>query len=216
MPLYSTPTQWFNVVGNLNRPFLWFLNVRFAVVPESFDPPRGWRLAAQAPGSRLLENTRALPRAFIPRRVVCGGARADVVDELGEEHDFRRLARISSSEACPHAGRAEHANTKGTVSIRRQGQRYLLETALEESGWVVVSETAWRGWHAVTPDGELPIARANLAFLGIHVPAGETIIRLVFRPRSFVVGCAVSGATLTLLLLVLVGRATGRRAAPAP
>ena len=63
---------WFNRIDDLTRPFLSFLNVRFAVVWGSYPFPDGWRVFSEQRGAKLLENTRVLPRAFVPRHVRLG------------------------------------------------------------------------------------------------------------------------------------------------
>lgn len=72
---------------------------------------------------------------------------------------------------------------------------------MEDTGWVVVSETAWRGWRARSGGEELPLAFANRGFVGFHLPAGRHRVELVYRPGSFVVGRAVTFGTSSLLLL---------------
>src|SRR5262249_51537984 len=65
--LWSRPLgPWFNIVEDLERPFLAFLNVRWAVVPAGTSPPPGWTLRLRTPGGDLIENRGALPRAFVP------------------------------------------------------------------------------------------------------------------------------------------------------
>src|SRR5262249_46496219 len=45
-PLWCVPQPtWFNRVDDLERPFLSFLNVGYALAPAGAPPPRGWSLA---------------------------------------------------------------------------------------------------------------------------------------------------------------------------
>ncbi|HEX2123534.1 MAG TPA: YfhO family protein, partial [Thermoanaerobaculia bacterium] len=68
-PLWSGLTRHYHNVLDLSRPFLSFLGVRHAVVPRETEPADGWRIAAEDRSCRLLENTRALPRVFVPRNL---------------------------------------------------------------------------------------------------------------------------------------------------
>jgi hypothetical protein len=63
---------WFNRVDDLTKPFLSMLNVRYAIASDKLPPPDGWRRVAVQRGAELLENTRVLPRAFVPDRAVFG------------------------------------------------------------------------------------------------------------------------------------------------
>jgi hypothetical protein len=84
----------------------------------------------------------------------------------------------------------------------------------EYGGILVVSENWMPGWQATRSDirteggpGEpLPVVRANLTLLGIPIPPGESALELVYRPNSVRYGLLVSGATLTLLGLFVLGR----------
>ena len=73
---------WFNRVDDLTKPFLSFLNVRYAITGMN-DAPPGWHVVAEQYGSRIVENERVLPRAFVPRRVVVG--RSSPIDTTLEE-----------------------------------------------------------------------------------------------------------------------------------
>jgi uncharacterized membrane protein YfhO len=72
---------------------------------------------------------------------------------------------------------------------------------MDAPGWVVVSEPAWRGWRALDRDRPLDLQYADSAFLAFHLDAGSHDVRLFYRPTSFVLGSAISGATALSLLL---------------
>ncbi len=84
----------------------------------------------------------------------------------------------------------------------------------EHGGLLVVSENWMPGWQATRYDGgaeggpgePLPVVRANLTLLGIPIPPGESTLELVYQPDSVRYGLLVSGATLTLLGLFVLGR----------
>jgi uncharacterized membrane protein YfhO len=48
--------------------------------------------------------------------------------------------------------------------------------------------------------------RANHAFLGIYVPQGRHRVRLVYLPQSFVIGRAITFATLLAITIVALAR----------
>jgi uncharacterized membrane protein YfhO len=88
--------------------------------------------------------------------------------------------------------------------------RTVLAADLSRPGYVVLVDTFDPGWRATVDGVPAPVVRANLAFQAVAVPAGTHRIELVYRPRSLLVGLALSGAALATALVV--GR---RRAAPA-
>lgn len=202
---------WSNRVEDLTDPFLSFLGVRYAFQPRARPVPRGWHVVARAPGCRLVENRRALERAFVPRRVVLGMPAPQIFEAMAGETDFARRAWIE--EPAPGKRQArEVRNGPGTVLVNRHGTGLDLTVDMLEPGWVVVSQTAWRGWRAVSRGEELPLAVANLAYLGLHLDSGRHEIELRYRPLSFVVGRAVTLATAAVILTGLaVAPIAGRR-----
>ncbi|MEO8032899.1 MAG: YfhO family protein, partial [Acidobacteriota bacterium] len=86
----------FNRINDLSRPFLSFLNVRYAVTWEAGPVPEGWKEVARYRASKLLENTRVMERAFVPRTVRFGRGPDETLDEMNGEQDFRQRAWIDA------------------------------------------------------------------------------------------------------------------------
>ncbi|HEV7571523.1 MAG TPA: YfhO family protein [Thermoanaerobaculia bacterium] len=184
----------FNQIDDLTRPMLSMMNVRFAVVPENDPIPDGWRDVVIDHGSRLVENMRVLPRAFVPRSVRVGVS--NDVEDMTAATNFADVAWIDV------AGVAHDApNGPGVVSIRRRKLGFRIDASMERDGFVVISEAAWKGWRADVDGHPTKIVRANHAFLGVFVPAGKHAIRLTYLPQSFVIGRAITFGTLILIAL---------------
>jgi hypothetical protein len=192
-PLWCTPQPvFYNRVDDLTRPFLSFLNVRYAVTWDRDPPPPGWREVARQQGSILLENTRVLERAFVPPLVRFGPW-----TDMLQETDFSQRAWI---EADLPPG--ERANGPGRVSIRDARLGYVIEAEMENDGWIVTSITNWKGWRAYLDGRRVKTQFANRAFLGVHVPRGKHRVELRYWPESFVRGAAITGVTAISLLLL--------------
>jgi hypothetical protein len=188
---------------NVDAPFLDFLNVRYVLTPRGLPDPAGWRLVGDALGVSLLENESLLPRAFVPRQV-----RFSPPDQLpramAEATDFAEMAWIELP--APPGVYLDETNGPGTVAIRRRGTGFELEATMEDTGWVVISETAWKGWKAVSEGQRFRLAFANHAFLGLELPAGHHRVELSYRPTSFVVGRFLSITTLLGLLATVLSK----------
>ena len=186
---------WFNRVDDLTRPFLSFLNVRYAITWDRDPPPDGWREAARQPGSLLLENTRALERIFVPRAVRIG---YDAVQEMPANTDFRERAWIEA-KLPPQ----ERANGPGTLTFTQKGiSDWDIVANMQGDGWIVASFPAWKGWRAYVDGRRVETQFANHAFLGVFVPKGKHRVRLVYRPDGLVRGRAITLATLALLVIL--------------
>jgi hypothetical protein len=199
---------WFNRVDDLTRPFLSFLNIRFAVAADDAPIPNGWRRVAAMPGSMLLENANVIPRVSIPKRVRLGGTPEQQLAEMLGETDFRERAWVDADAPAP-----ERINGPGRVVLRERDRRgaYRLDADMQGDGWVVVSDTAWNGWRAYIDGRRVKPTRANLAFVAVFVPRGHHDVRLVYLPESFVAGRTISGVALLASVSVLLVRRRRRQ-----
>ncbi|HEX3576966.1 MAG TPA: hypothetical protein VHY33_00265 [Thermoanaerobaculia bacterium] len=188
-PLWSIPQPvWSNRVDDLTAPMLSMMNVRFALaLPDSPVPP-SWRLVGRFPGYELLENMRVLPRAFVPRVVHTG--LNNVVRDMRACSDFGAEAWIETPGPTTDA-----ANGAGSVHVRADGPRLLLHASMQSPGWIVISETAWKGWRATSGRDPIKLHFADRAFLGMYVPAGDHDIVMSYRPKAATNGAIVSIAT---------------------
>jgi len=206
-PLYETYRfwcrplpAWYNIVEDLRRPFLSFLNVRWAIVAPGSDPPPGWSVRARTPGGDLLENGAALPRAFVPRLVRFVPDRLERLDVLGTIDDFAERGIIAENVVPASWAR----NGEASVSIERyEPQALSLAVEAREPAVVATSMTAWKGWRARLDGESVEPLTYNHAFLGFRVPAGRHRIELRYLPDGFRAGMIVSLLTLTGSLLLL-------------
>ena len=111
-----------------------------AVDHEIDDGCRGLVIAEDR-GNRLFENTRELPRAFVPREVVFERESERVLAAMKGSEEFSSRAWIETDEIAP----GYLVNGRGHVLVRRAGLAYELEAAMDTAGWVVVSATHWKG-----------------------------------------------------------------------
>lgn len=193
---------WWNRIEDLQRPFISMLNVRYAIAEDAFPTPDGWREVARQPGSVIWENSRVLPRAFVPQNIAIA---ADPVATFGDRifnvDDFGRWSWVEIPDAKPLVG----SNGPGTVTTRRAGMNALeLNATLENPSWIVISQMAWKGWRAYVDGNPTKVRRANHTVLGIYVDKGTHAIRLQYLPHSFVVGRAISLATIVALAMAVL------------
>jgi hypothetical protein len=197
---------WFNRVDDLTRPFLNFLNVRYAVSGPG-EPPPGWRVVARQRGAQLLENGNVIERAFIPREVRLGLADGDALTEMALETNFRERAWVQAP-----VPPSTWVNEGGTLRVSRRDTDLKVASDLRAAGWIVISQPAWKGWRVYIDDRRVEWFVANEAFIGVYVPGGKHNVRLVFLPEAFVVGRGISGVALAGVILAwFVRRRLGSR-----
>jgi hypothetical protein len=208
--LFSAPQHAsFNRVDDLTHPLLDLLNVRWAIAPPGTDAPEGWRVAARSREMTLLENPDALPRAFLPARVLVERNPGSRLAAIAATRDFSQAAWLDAPVAGIAAPGEWGRAASGRVAVRETGGDFELTVESDAAVLVATSLPAWPGWSARGSRGErFPLATVNHAFVGIGVPAGRHELRLRYRPASVVWGAA-AGALGAALLLVLAIR--GRR-----
>jgi hypothetical protein len=216
-PLWSAhQAVWSNRVDDLTAPFLSLLNVRYAFAEGSVVPPSQWSVVATDRGTQLLENQNVLPRAFIPKAITIGD-NPFIWEGILKEKDFGGRGWI----VVPGESPRQEPNGSGSLTVRKQGMGSLaIRSHLDANAWVVVSETAWKGWRAYVDEKPVKLRTADGMFLAMYVPAGDHDVRLIYWPRSFVVGRAISAVTLLLLgvsmAIVLLRRRRGALRATMP
>ncbi|MCX5789792.1 MAG: YfhO family protein [Elusimicrobia bacterium] len=84
---------------------------------------------------------------------------------------------------------------------RLREDRFDVEGEAPEGGAVFVAEPFFPGWKAYSRGKTQPFERALGAFLQVRVPKGFSRLIFVYRPVSFVIGVAVTLATLFALIL---------------
>jgi hypothetical protein len=198
-PLWCVPqVVFFNRIDDLSKPFLSLLNVRFAFTTVSAPLPPGWSVVARQGDAVLLENASVLPRAFVPQYVTLGLQSDIALAQMAQASDFRQRAWISA-DVVPY----DRANGPGRASVRRTYGGYTIDAEMKGDGWIVITNSAWKGWRAYVDGKRIRMQRANVAFLSVHVSPGKHRIRIVYRPESFVIGRTISLATLSTCVVTL-------------
>jgi len=207
-PVWSIPQPVsFNAIGDLQPPFLSFLNIKYAIVPMPVKVTDGWRELMKDRSAKLFENTRVLPRAFVPRHIRYERSGGPIVKAMTDAKDFSDTAWIEAPEMEPH----EIANGPGTLTLHKDGFGLSIDAVMENEGWIVASQSAWKGWLAYIDGGRVETRFANHAFLGVFVPKGRHVVKLQYLPESFTRGRNVSFTTLGALIVAAIFPSARRR-----
>jgi hypothetical protein len=89
-----------------------------------------------------------------------------------------------------------------------------LEVELPGPGVLVVRDSFVSGWHLQVDGRDAGIARADLAWRGVPLPAGLHQVRFIYRQPGLVAGAMASGSGVFLCLGLLLARRRWRRTAP--
>jgi hypothetical protein len=207
-PVWSIPQPIsFNAIGDLQPPFLSFLNIKYAIVPLPVNVTEGWREIMKDRSAKLFENTRVLPRAFVPRHIRYERSGGPIVKAMTSATDFSDTAWIEVPELQPH----EIANGPGALTLHKDGFGLSIDAVMENDGWIVASQSAWKGWRAYIDGHRVQTRFANHAFVGVFVSKGRHNVKLQYLPESFTRGRNISFTTLGALMIAAIFPSARRR-----
>jgi len=186
----------FNLVTDLGSPFLSLLNARFAIGAPTDRAPAGWIERARNSTLTIFENPRALPRAFVPRRLRFAADASRRLEEMAGETDFAGRAWLSRQPLAGEAADVE--NGEAALELRSVGPDLLLVADVSRPAFIATSLPDWPGWRAEAEVGsaEVRVETVNHAFVGIWLPSGKHTVRLTYRPPSFLLGLTALAAGL--------------------
>ena len=120
--------------------------------------------------------------------------------------DFSRVLVVDRPVTQPDLGEAPG---RAEVISYKAGE-VTITADFSAPGWLLLLESFYPGWVATIDGRALAIARANAHFMGVEVPAGTHLIRLVFAPPVQRRANRVSIAFMAVYLLALAWRAGTR------
>jgi hypothetical protein len=165
--------------------------------------------AIDVPDWTVLENPRAVPRAFVTYRTRTAPEDADAALAALSAPTFDPLAASDVDGPAPLADvPAAPAGHPATLLVDRP-HVVEIEATLAEQGLVVLADTLAPGWDATVDGATAPIRPTNFLFRGVVVPAGTHRIRFVYRSRAVDLGAL--GSVIGWSALALLGLRLPRR-----
>ena len=203
-PLWCSPQNAsFNRVDDLGRPFLDFLDARFAIGAPDDAVPGGWLEQARGAELAVFFNPRALPRAFVPRKV---RAVRDPLSEMASVQDFSEVAFVDGDGTAPAA-----SNGPAELSLRECGPDLFVDVSSASPVFVATSLPDWPGWTAASGRTAIPVVTVDHAFVGFRVDAGTRTVRLHYEPRSWRWGLGAAAGGVVLGVALALRRRANRR-----
>lgn len=190
-------------VAKPESPWLDFLNVEYLIAEKQPEDAAalaraGWSPVEGGEWMRLYRNSQVQPRCFAAPRI----------HPVRDSNEARKaLAAVDvRQEIVVEAPLAPHVAPAQVHIAAYRDNRVELQVRAAAPAFVVCSDTWYPGWHASIDGRDTPLYRANLAFRGVAVPAGEHHITFSYSPTRLLPGALVTFTTL-LLLAVLSRRA---------
>ncbi|MBI5435061.1 MAG: hypothetical protein HZA52_19660 [Planctomycetes bacterium] len=184
------------------------LGVRYLLTNGELGDP--FRLVFDG-ACKVYENPHALPPVFFAEQV-------ELVEDPSE-----RVARLTSPDFDPHTALVERAPPEelpqfvqlfedvliqeDALDLRAYNVRSLAFDATVTSKRLVVVPAAWApGWRATANGIPIPVERVDHALRGVWLDWGQWHVELRYEPASTRIGLWIGGASLVMLLALLVRR----------
>jgi hypothetical protein len=183
-----------------HEPFLRLLGVRYLLSGPDLKLQSPWIDRGLFRQTRLWELGGDTRWAFFPAAVVPADSPAAARDAIRNQRDPYALASLERPGPA-----APQPNGQGVVRSVKSRAGYLeIEVDVRQDAWLVVSQSALRGWRASGDGGALETTIADGALLAVRVPAGARKIVLRYLPGSFLAG--VVGSLASLLGFTVLAR----------
>ncbi len=214
---------WENLVGGLGfenllqNPSLWGLfDLRFVAVRSQLDVPL-LGPASEGEGKRVYEVLANPSHMFFPGQVQQTSSEDDAVRLAVSMPNIQDLAVIEVPEGSGELAGIE-AGSGQTELVQLTPGFLHARVEADAPGLLFVSQIFHPDWRATLDGSEVPILRANVAFMGVPIPAGAHELELRFTSPDYQKGRAISllallAAVAYLLASVVLAR---RRGAPGP
>ena len=159
-------------------------------LPRAYFVPKDSAHVFSEPGAALQH---ILSDEFDP----FGDVAIEVVPGRQKQPMWRPEEPVAGQMPMTIPGKIARESVSISVSAPREVQ---IKARVPAPGYLVLTDTFYPGWRAYVDGVETPIYQANYLFRAVPLNAGDHEVRFVYRPRTFVIGAALS---ITFLLAVV-------------
>jgi hypothetical protein len=146
---------------------------------------------------KIYENLDAKPRVYVAYSAQAVSSDAEAIAKiLDGELDPQTTVAVVGGQSLA----ADGAAPSQVEVLADQPERLVAKVHLDEPGYLVLSDADYPGWRATVDGVQRPILRANGFVCAVLLSPGDHTVEFTFRPRSLVVGAAISIAAFALWL----------------
>jgi hypothetical protein len=199
------------------------LAVRAILSQHDLAPGPELRLLGRDRDTRVYENTKAYPRAWVVHDVHLAGGEDDAFRYLEERSHRRYGAQVVDAFDPRRQAVVEPGGTKTdrTLDALEGGRTSCTPAAPDEAtverysaesvelrvsagcaGLLVLPDVYFPGWTATVNGEGRPIYATDGAFRGVTVPKGASRVEFRYAPRAFPIGIALACVGLIAFLVV--------------
>jgi len=176
------------------------MNVEYILDYEEVPNPN----LVLADGVRIHRNDGVLPRAYVVFQAQTISNDEELLAELlSPTFDPSRTVLLGSAPSQETISHPPVPPPLIPLSPAYSPNTIKLEVALDQDGYLVLSDTYYPGWRAYVDGKEKEILRANYAFRAVPLKSGQHTVLFKYDPLSFKMGLAISLVTWGTIILCL-------------
>lgn len=187
------------------RRLLNMLNVVYLIFPpgspniERYAP---LELVERNDEGTIYRNPQALPRAWLVQRAEIIPNDEAQLDRLADP-SFDPATTVILDRPIPDM---RTAALESTPDVSYAPNQVIIRARTQAPAMLVLSDAYSADWQ-VTVNGQVAqLYRANYAFRGVWLPAGDHIVVFTYRPQALMLGAIISGVALVLVVVAAVLR----------
>ncbi len=159
--------------------------------------------AAEIPPFTVYRNAGAFPRAFVVGEVVPAGSYDEAflaTAQLAGAGGLRSTAAVRGDLGSV----APSGQPKATLHIEEPRPERIVVGAQSDRDAVLVVNERWNpGWRVLRDGRPAPLLEVDSVLMGAALPAGEHTVEFLYRPRSFLIGRAVTLISLLVCAILI-------------
>ena len=187
-----------------SSPLLGLLNARYYVLDPAMVLRRpDSRPVFQNSRYKVYRNEAAVPRSYIVHDAEVIEGRDAALQALASP-DFQPASRAVVAEAIDGLPGDRRLRSPAPRIVDHSPNRVVIQADAKAPGLLVLADLFYPGWKAFVDGAETPIFRVNYVVRGVFLPKGQHAVEFRYDPMSFMIGIAVSCASLVLVLAFLI------------
>jgi Bacterial membrane protein YfhO len=168
---------------------------------------RRWQYVEDLGDVRIYENLHVMPRAWLTSQIQTAQPAqiltAIKTSQLPDGSNFAPESIALIEESLNFPPQSPDPNSSVVVAFPSETQ-VRVQTSSAKPAFLVLSDVFYPGWEAHVDGQPAHIFQTDYILRGINLTPGQHTVVFSFRPRSFQIGCTISGAAFVLLLYLIV------------
>ena len=203
----------FDLFSNINTPYpisnfhskiLDLLNVKYFLVPNflTINSPKVEKVFQS--DSTIYKNKNYFPRAFfVPNYKAISNPR-DIILKI-DSKDFNPKKEVILTTKPDVVLNTSEESNNASVKVTYDTNKIILKANVAMSGFLVLNNNLNHSWKVKINQLESKHYEANLLQRAVYLPkGGEYLVEFYYFPKRFLIGLAITGAALMILLAIWI------------